>query len=173
MITIQADDYNQFSQDFYNSVIFSIQLHQLSCSCKHSSCLTIHAYYKRSVITPTGKVVLKIVRVKCSVCGKTHALLLSSMVPYCQVSLIDQQEVVSDYENGNDRKHVSFANPMIDENHIKSILRKYKRHWRERLRAESIKLEPIACLARSCLSFYSAQFMQIRNTFNILFLSPT
>ena len=173
MITIQVDDYKLFSQDFYNSVIFSLQFHQLSCSCNHSACLTVHAYYKRSVITPEGKVVLKIVRVKCSVCGKTHALLLSSMVPYCQVCLIDQQRVASDFENGNELNCVCSANPMIDENHIKSILRKYKQHWRERLRAESIGLEPIARLAGNCLSFYSAQFMQIRRTFNKLFPTPT
>ena len=140
-----------------------------------SEFILIYEYfrYKRSVIIPEGKVILKIVRLKCSVCGKTHALLLSSMVPYCQISLIDQQKVVSDFENGNDLDCASSANPMIDENHIKSILRKYKRHWRERLLAESIRLEPIKHLVTDCLSFYSAQFMQIRGIFNKLFPSPT
>ena len=51
MITLTVKDCNSFSQDYYDSMIASLQFHQLTCSCGHSGCLTIHAYYKRKVRT--------------------------------------------------------------------------------------------------------------------------
>ena len=173
MITIQVEIYNNFTQDYYDSVIFSLQLHQLSCSCGHYSCLTIHGYYKRSVITPLDKVSLRIVRVKCSVCGKTHALLLSSIVPYSQVSLLDHQQVASEIESGGSPKHLAYSVPHISESTVKSILKKFRHYWKERLRAESIKLEPLPVLLKKCFAVYETQFMQIRGTFNKLFPIPT
>ena len=100
MITIFAGNCNQISQSFYDSVIFDLPLHQLTCSCGHSACLSIHGYYRRAVKLPSGTVRLRDCRVKCSECGNTHALLLSSMVPYSQVTLPDQQRICSDYEAG-------------------------------------------------------------------------
>lgn len=82
MITIFVPDCNQISQSFYDSVIFDLQLHQLTCSCSHSACLSVHGYYWRSVKLPSGTLRLRVCRVKCSECGTTHALLLSSIVPF-------------------------------------------------------------------------------------------
>lgn len=52
MITISVKDYNQISQDYYDSIINSLQFHRLTCSCGHSACLTIHGYYRRGVFLP-------------------------------------------------------------------------------------------------------------------------
>ena len=173
MITIQVENYNIFSQDSYDSVIASLQLHQLTCSCGHSSCLTIHGYYERSVMAMSEKITLRIVRVKCSLCSKTHAILLSSIVPYSQVSMQDHQQIVLSAESGEPRRSLSYSIPYVGEYNIKSILKKYKYHWRERLRSESIKLEPLRTLIQKCFAFYSSQFMQIRGCFNKLFIIPT
>lgn len=169
MILISVRDYNQFSQDYYDSIINSLQFHRLKCSCGHSACLSIHAYYTRGILLPDGLHRLRICRVRCSECGRTHAILLSSLVPYDRISLIDQHTVVCAYENGTDRNVVCEQNPSIDENNVKSIIRRYTRFWRERLRSESIRLAEIPSLVRSCLSFYSMQFMQIRRTAAMLF----
>ena len=88
MITIFVKDCNQISQSFYDSVIFDLQLHQMTCSCSHSACLSVHGYYWRSVKLPSGTLRLRVCRVKCSECGTTHALHLTSMVPYSQKLLI-------------------------------------------------------------------------------------
>lgn len=93
MITIFVRDCNQISQSFYDSVIYDLQLHQLTCSCSHSACLSVHGYYKRTVKLSSGAIRLRVCRVKCSECGATHALLLSSMVPYSQIPLSDQQRI--------------------------------------------------------------------------------
>lgn len=174
MITVTVEECNSFSQDYYDSIVFSLQIHQLTCSCGHSGCLTLHAYYKRKVKPPDGsEVILRITRVKCSECGATHAILLSSIVPYSQISLSVQQIIVDAYESDDDTLSVCTDTGTIDENNVKSVIRRYLRHWQQRLLSLKIALSPSHLLIERCFSFYSAQFMQIRNTFNTLFATPT
>lgn len=173
MITILIQDFNTFTQDFYDSAINFLQLHSLECSCGHFGCLTIHGCYKRYVITPDGKVPLKICRVKCSECGRTHALLLSSITPYSQIPTEVQKDIAACYERGSDRAALCTGGDGIDENNVKSVIRRYVRFWRERIRAAAADLRDLSELICSCFSNYSKQFMQIRPTFNILFSKPT
>lgn len=172
MLTVLVRDFNTLTQEFYNSVISELPFHRLKCSCGHSGCLAIHGYYQRSVITRNGKVRLTICRVKCSECGHTHALLLSSMVPYSQIPAQIQQEIAIAYENDANR-NVVCSHSGIDENNVKSVIRRYVRFWRERLRAARIGLSFINELISACFSDYSRQFMQIRGTFNKLVPAPT
>lgn len=173
MITVLVRDYNQISQSFYDSVINDIQLHQLTCSCGHSACLSVHGYYKRSVKRDEEKLRLRICRVKCSVCGTTHAILLSSIVPYSQMSLVDQQHICLAYEAGDDTCGICEDHLSIDENNVKSVLRNYRRYWHEKLRSLRILLSPLTDLVSACFSFYSSQFMQIHRRSNQLFSSTT
>ncbi len=173
MITILVKDCNYISKELYESVINSLQLHQLECSCGHCGCLTIHGYYYRSVKNPEGTIRLRIQRVICSECGVTHSLHLSLVVPYSRIPAADQQQIVLFYDQGKDPRDAVPESPDIDENNIKSVLRAYRRHWRERLRSEGIRLAPVGELIQQCFSFYSMQFMQIRRTFNKLFPGTT
>ena len=172
MILISVSNYNHFSQDYYDSVINSLQFHQLMCTCGHSACLAIHAYYKRGIFLPEGTQFLRICRVRCSECGRTHALLLTSIVPYDRISLADQHAIICAYEDGSDRNAVCESNPSIDENSVKSVIRRYVLFWLQRLLAEAIPLSEIRTLVRDCLSFYSMQFMQIHRTAAKLFYAP-
>ena len=173
MITIFVRDCNQISQSFYDSVIFDLQLHQLTCSCSHSACLSIHGYYMRTVKLSSGAIRFRVCRVKCSECGATHALLLSSMVPYSQIPISDQQRICRDYEEGRNVSMVCESNPSVDENNVKSILRNYRRRWREKLRSLRIRLFPLDDLILSCFLHYSSQFMQIHQRVNKLFSYTT
>ena len=173
MLTVLVQDFNTFTQEFYNSVIEQLQLHRLKCACGHSGCLSFHASYERSIITPSGKKVLTIYRVICSECGHTHALLLSSMVGYSQIPAKVQQEIAIAYEEGSDRNELLSAGNGIDENNVKSVIRRYVKFWRDRLIAEEIRLDSLQDLIASCFSHYSRQFMQIRGTPNRLIPSST
>ena len=173
MITIFVRDCNQISQSFYDSVIYNLPFHQLACSCGHVACLSIHGCYRRTVKLPSGPIRLRVCRVKCSECGATHAILLSSIVPYSQIPLSDQQRICNDYEEGRCVSSVCADNPSIDEDNVKSVLRNYTRCWREKLRSLRIPLSPINALIRSCFSDYSSQFMQIHRRVNKLFSYPT
>lgn len=173
MITISVENFNTFSQRFYDSVIALVQIHQLTCKCGHSACLTLHGSYHRYVQTPDDKVKIKVTRVKCSACGKTHALLISSLVPYSQIPLEEQRQIIKSVEGDAASSEICEDHPQVDENCIKSIIRRYKKHWKERLKSEQIPLEPPTALIRRCLKQYSKQFMQIRSTFNRLYVIPT
>lgn len=173
MITIKTENYNPVSQDFYNKIIDSLDLNLIPCTCGHSGCLIRYGSYKRMVQFPDELVPLFIVRVYCKVCGHTHALMLSSMVPYSQIPLAIHTSTAEAYEHKRGFEHILDGQSCIDENNLKSIIRNYRRHWRERLRSAALSVSCVFTLVYGCFSHYSRQFMQIKNTLNKLFIPPT
>lgn len=169
MITILVKNCNQISQEFYDSIVNALQIHQFTCTCGHSACLSIHGYYTRSIKGQDKILKLRIRRVRCSECGCTHAILLSSLVPYSQISLPDQQRICLDYEKNSDVYSICSDKITIDENNVKHVLRNYRRKWREMIRTLKISLSSITNLVLTCFSFYSQQVMQIRRVNNVLF----
>lgn len=173
MITLSVDICNPVSQDFYDKTIYNLQFHQLVCTCGHSGCLTIHGYYDRSVKHEDSCLRLHICRVICSECGRTHALLLSSLVPYSQIPTKEQTDICRHAESDSDFSSVMDNTPSIDESCIRSVIRRFRLHWEQRLLSENIILIPDTALIRQCFSAFHRQFMQIKSTPNILFLTPT
>ena len=163
-------DCNDFSQDFYDSVVKNIQLHMVECPCGKSGCQILYGHYGRKVKFMSELVTLLIQRVFCKECLHTHALLLSGMVPYSQVPLEDQQEIIDCCEDQRPVEHVLQRNYLIDESNVKHVIRQYRRHWKQRLASIGATIKD--ALPVPCLSAYLRQFMQIHSTRNILF-SPT
>lgn len=173
MITIFCSQFKVVSQEIYDSVIQALQLHQMTCSCGHTACLSVHGYYGRGIKNEDGTTVITVCRVKCSVCGHTHALLLSSMVPYSQIQASHQLRICDDYESHHDVCSICEDVIAIDENNVKYVLRNYRKHWREMLRSLRLSLSSFTDLVLSCFFNYSMQFMQIRRTANRLFHRTT
>lgn len=173
MITVITGECNEISQDFYDSAIGSIQAYRLECSCGHSGCLIRHGSYTRSVKTAMGKIPLAIRRVRCGLCNATHALLPSGIVPYSQVPLADHAAIASSYENGGAGMEAMAENPELSPSQAFYILSLYIRLWRQRLLSERIPLSPAHALAAPCIRCFGRQFMQVKNTRNILFSPPT
>ena len=173
MITFLVEENNPLSQNFYDLCINSLQFHQLTCSCGRSGCLNIHGYYQRKVKTNEGSFMLNVCRVICSECGRTHAILPSSVVPYSQIPLVCCCQIISDHNHGNDINSVCDDYPEVDENNVKSIIRRYIKHWEQRLASERILLSPLRDLVLKCFSYFSTQFMQIKRTANLLHLKTT
>jgi hypothetical protein len=173
MITVTAEKYNSISQKFYDDTIESIDYHNLRCTCGHSACLVGHGYYKRITKQQHEEITLRIRRVRCKICEVTHALLLSAIVPYSQVILEDQIEIVKCYEKGSGFAGILNNNLCIDENTIRAIVRRYCHHWEQRLLSYGISLTSPGILIQHCFSAFRRQFMQIRSTRNLLFLKPT
>jgi hypothetical protein len=98
MITITVPFDKPLNQKTYENIINTLQFHQLQCTCGHSGYLTIHGYYTRSLKKDDSEISLSICHVKCSHCGRIHALLPSLLVPYSQVSLQNQISIISAYE---------------------------------------------------------------------------
>ena len=173
MITIDTENYNLISQDFYNKVINSIDLNQISCPCGHSGCLIFYGSYKRKVQLPDKVLSLTVSRVFCSICGHTHALLLSSIVPYSQIPLSVHADILAAFEESASTVSILENHEFIDESNLRYIIRIFKQHWSQRLLSEGISFMSLSRLVRECFLRYSRQFMQIKNTPNKLFLAPT
>lgn len=173
MITIEHELGNPFSQDFYDKLTASIQLHQLSCTCGHSACLIRHGAYLRTVKVGDRLLRLRVCRVRCTLCGSTHALLPSAVIPYSQILLADAASILECHQQQADFSAFLQCHLSIDENNIKSLISRYRRHWHQRLLAHGICLLPLHRLLRRCFRFFSRQFLQIKNTKNLLFSPPT
>lgn len=173
MITLFVEENNTITPNFYNNLISNLQFHKLHCSCGHSGCLSVHGYYYRYLMTPSGKLRFRICRVICEVCGKTHAILLSSFVPYSQISLKDHVEVIDAYENIRPTASLLKSNDSVQEGNFRYIILQYRKFWRQKLLSERISLHPLTKLVQNCFGCFSFQFMQIRRTTNHLFLYTT
>ena len=173
MITLFVEENNPLTPNFYNNLIVNLQFHQLTCTCGHSACLSVHGYYTRSLKTPKGKTSFRICRVICSCCHHTHALLPSSLVPYSQISLSEHVEVISCHEAKQGWEILMNRNPFIDESNCRYIIRSFLKHWKQRLLSEKITLSNRTALVCDCFSAFIRQFMQIHCTPNILFMNTT
>ena len=167
MVTVFVKKNNTLSQEFYDSIVDGINFSSVHCTCGHCGCLTRHAYYYRIVRFKSSVVVLKILRVKCSQCGKTHAVLLSSIVPYSQIPLEDQIEIISNYDSGSDFMAVLDSNFLIDPREVYRIISNYRRFWKQRLISE--KITSFENIVTDCFRLFDLQFMQIRWSPGILF----
>ena len=160
MITITVPFDNPLDQKTYENIINTLQFHQLQCTCGHSGCLTIHGYYTRSLKKDDSGISLSICRVRCSHCGRTHALLPSLLVPYSQVSLQDQISIISDYEASGDYGEIMARTPSVDENPIASIIKRHVKHRMRKIRSFHVGLSFPPRLVRRCYAFFGNRFMQ-------------
>lgn len=171
MITVQTNNFNTFSQVFYDNIVESLQLHQLSCSCGHSGCMRKYGRYERTVWFAGNAVKLKIQRVQCTHCGKTHAILLDVIVPYSRIPLEDQRKIILADNGGKACNHVLDKNWFIDIQMVHYIRRQYRQYWKQRLLSAGISL--LEDLVQGCFRCYCRQFMQNRCAPNILFSPST
>lgn len=169
MITINSNKINTLNQKTYNKFLNSIDFNRLSCSCGHSACLIKHGYYTRSIkSTSTQKVTLTLLRVKCSICGKTHAIVPINIVPYSGILLEDQVTIINNYLSGKSQEPLMTEKSLIDESNISYIINNYKKYWHQRLISYSISLnETLEVISSKCIKLFLKQFMQIKWVSNI------
>lgn len=83
MIIIQSNKkIKSFNQFIYDKLIRNINFNTIQCPDCHSHHWIFHAYYNRHVDFFNRDIVIRILRVQCSECGVTHAILIQGMIPY-------------------------------------------------------------------------------------------
>lgn len=169
MITLPVNDFSSISQEEYDNMIYSLDINYLTCTCGQHGCLVRHGSYERTVKSINGKVRLRICRMKCTICGSTHALLPSSIIPYSQIPLKDQVIIIECYEKKSGFNKIFNVNFLIDENNIFAVIRNYRRYWKQRMLWYKICYFPLEQLVKQCFSAFQQQFMQVKNTKNLLF----
>lgn len=169
MITYYTDNFNNKIQNLYDNINSELNVFSLKCLCGLKGQIIRYGFYYRSIRTSIGIVELRVQRVFCKSCGHTHAILLSSMIPYSQFSLNDMLSIIRSV-SFEDLDKLMIENPYIDESNIAYIKKQFDRHWKQRLLSECIALDE--SLVFQCFLHYGRQFMQIKCTRNILF-TPT
>ena len=162
-------------QKLYKTWIESLNFSSLICSaCSFHGGCSRHAFYKRMIITEDGKKEMRILRVECSHCHATHALLPNWIVPYSQHLIVDQIEMIRSFESGTTPHLITPSNPEINIWSIIYITKQYQYHWQERLLAMKASVfDETDQLIETCFTSYNRQFMQIKKTRNLLFLPTT
>lgn len=93
-IPINSNNLEYIFNDFYSKIVSSMDFNDLICDKCCSSSWHYHAYYERSVIFHSHKISVRITRIICTVCGKTHAILIEPMIPYLSALFDDLMNVM-------------------------------------------------------------------------------
>lgn len=177
MITLIPENYNSINPNEYKNLVDNLNLLIIPCSCGQYGTLIRHSYYKRTLVTESGPLEYVILRVRCKHCNKTHAVLTYNMVPYMQLSLSAQKDMIT--HTIHDSESVVYSNPdNIDESRYYRVIRRFKKYWKSKLIAMSINLKNLINLSIKDLCLltfecFRCQFMQIRRGTNICFQLTT
>lgn len=154
--------------EIYKNVVANLPIHRIRCSCGHAGHLVRHGYYSRRLKTSHGTIVLRILRVKCKECGRTHAILPELVVPYSQIPA-DLQQIMLLYPLGSrELETLMQSNCDITESNVLAVRSRYRRNWKERLLSMGMTLQvDIADLIQRSFFVFHRQFMQIRRGINL------
>ena len=132
----------------------------LLCSCPecghHLHC---HGSYVRYVLIDGVKIPLTVRRVRCPICGKTHAVLPFWLVPYVQVPLPEIIDIIKKQKESIHYNQERYR-----------FLRMFKQLWEEFIESNNISLD--IHIHRKCLLYGRQPFMShLRSGFHISFHS--
>ena len=166
MITLKVDKLNrEISQKLYDEIIDSVDIHLLECTCKRHN-MVVHGYYSRNIKTHNGNVELVILRVRCKECGKTHAVLISFIVPYQSIEMSVQIKIIAN----NDIEKIMYCNPCIDELDIYRVKERFRLKYKAWMRSLNLTLEDDLVL--ESFRYFRSNFMQThRGVYNLNVIS--
>ncbi len=163
MITLNVEKENiELTQELYDTIIRKIDIHSLGCTCGRHD-MVVHSYYSRQVRTESGVIKLDILRVKCKECGKTHAVLLSLIVPYQSVELEIQIQIIKD----EDIEALTVNNEAIDEQLVYRIRKRFKTKYKKWMSLN--KLSFLDDLVKLAFRDFKSNYMQIsKGCYNLI-----
>ena len=166
MITLKVDKLNrEISQKLYDEIIESVDIHLLECTCKRHN-MVVHGYYSRNIKTHNGNIELVILRVRCKECGKTHAVLISFIVPYQSIEMSVQIDIITD--NGIEK--IMNDNPSIDELSVYRVKERFRSRYKAWMKSLSLTFEDD--LVFMAFRYFRSNFMQThRGVYNLNVIS--
>lgn len=150
---------NGISQDSYDEMIEELDLTLLTCPhCGHTG-MTVHGYYERNVKYSCVLFTLLVARVKCKFCGKTHAILPDTLIPYSSIPIDDTVEIIT-ADTMERIEEILTDNTCLDITDVYRLRKHYDLHWKERLISFNLRIDDD--ISRRCIRLFRRQFMQIR-----------
>ena len=168
MITGIFTGFKRISEEIYRKVTENLPLHQLRCCCGHAGCLVRHGYYTRKLKTREQTLLLCILRVRCKECGRTHAILPETVVPYSQIPADLQQHMLLYPLGSPEMEELMEENSDISESNVLAVRSRYRKHWKERLASMGRTIQDkIQDLIQRAFQVFHHQFMQIHRGINM------
>ena len=166
MITLKVDNLNrEISQKLYDEIIESVDIHLLECTCKRHN-MVVHGYYSRNIKTHNGNIELVIMRVRCKDCGKTHAVLISFIVPYQSIEMSVQIKIIAN----SDIEKIMYCNPSIDELDISRVKERFRLRYKSFMKSLNLTFEDD--LVFLSFKYFKSNFMQIhKGVYNLSSIS--
>lgn len=142
----------------YKKMIESIDLMKIQCpACGHHG-FTIHGYYSRFVLNDESKDELLICRIKCPVCGKTHAILPSLLIPHNRIKLSDAVQIITAADQ-EELKRFLDEHYLISIEAVRRLKEAFRKVWKAMIASEGITIDDQ--ISRQCVSVFKKQFLQI------------
>ena len=168
MITGIFNGFKDITAEIYGNVTANLPIYRLRCSCGLTGHMVRHGYYRRHLKRRQGTIVLRILRLKCKVCGRTHAVLPELIVPYTQIPADLQQLILLHPLGSPELETLMQDNSDISESNVLAVRSRYRKKWKERLLTLNKKLQNgIADLIQCSFSAFRRQFMQIHIGINL------
>ncbi len=159
MIVVLRQTVKEISQKIYNQMLKKLNRQKIQCSeCKQFG-FNIHSYYDHhfKIAGQSQKRNVVITQLICPHCGKTHAVLLCTMVPWSQITLEDTIRII-EAKNDEETRQLMYENEVITVEDVKRIRRVFRREWKERLKGFNINIDDD--LSENCIKWHKRQFMQ-------------
>lgn len=156
MILYFTDSINSFSQTSYNKIAFSLQNSTITCpKCGCSCHFSYHARYSRTFHIGSIDITIMVIRLRCSHCRSTHAVLPSFAMPFSRINIEDAIDILvsQDVQDTMVRLQVSM-------HQLRSIRERYESFWKRFVPDLSV---PISEITQQCTGLLSKQFLQVRN----------
>lgn len=93
MTTLFVEENNPLTPDFYNKIINSLQFHQLTCTCGHSGCLSVHSYYYRHIKASSGRLRFRICRVICKLYWNPYKTMHPHHCQHCKATCQNNSKI--------------------------------------------------------------------------------
>lgn len=127
---ISKDKMEILVNKLYSEATINLTFNKVVCpSCNMIGNFEIKGYYERTIIVNNYSVRVKILRIKCKDCGRTHAIFFFDFIPYYQLSSQDSK--------------ILLQKSYIDDNYDFELLKKLKKRmeiFKNRIKQFSISI---------------------------------
>lgn len=165
MITIISNDeisLTNFDQEVYDQILEQADFKNIECDCGGKGQFVKIGFYTRTYKSDTKKIKIKIQRVLCKHCGKSHAVFVEWMVPASMMLVTTQLQILRAYYN-HQLEEFLVKYPTIDRSNVFYIINNYKNKWKKYLQLAKLTLaDDIKKIINYFIKNYNIQFMQMK-----------
>jgi len=180
-IPVAIELLNEYYDRFLENRELKNTLKKWACTCGRTGGMHRSGGYVRPYVANGQTESLWVQRIRCSYCGKTHALLPAHLVPYNRTPAEVKMQIILAMGQKEKQEKIMAVYPDLEERNFRRIRMNYHKSWESRISPEELKklfasLAPARAaleVTRHCLISAGMQFMQRRGEIFSFYTAPT